>query len=303
MFAVPPGTYNPLEGADACRSCIDGTYAVGPGATRPEYCECRDDAPCTIDRCEATTGACTAHDPAPSCQPYTVHVAGIVTEASGSDPNSFTVGESITGSWVVDPSDLDRSASGEAGTYPNGVVDLRVRVGTGPGSVEGVGTNGTPSVESTPPRDSDDLDLVAGLSTPGYPFSNPICTLDAGDDPAIVSDAIPPTFPAADSFASRDLSFSVREGGFNASARSTQFSVSVPEPHAGLAGFAIASTIRAMSRHRGRARESAIPRPVLCRASASRIRLCDTGRTSARSLSRRARLPGSHTMLAVPAAE
>ena len=72
-----------------------------------------------------------------------------------------------------------------AGTYPNGVVDVRVRVGSGPGALEGVGTHGSLYIESTPPRDSDYLDLIAKLDTPGFADSNMVFTLDEGDDPAI----------------------------------------------------------------------------------------------------------------------
>jgi len=247
----PSGSYNPFLGADQCRPCLEGTYAVGPGATTYANCECRDEALCTIDRCDATTGACTAHDPAPSCQAYAVLVTGIVTATGGSDPAFFTVGEPMTGSWIVDPSELDRGGFVTSGTYPNGVVDLRVRVGNGPGAVEGVGTNGSLYIESTPPRDSDYLDLIAGLSAPGFTSASLVFTLDEGDDPAIVSTAIPLTFPVPASFASLDFRFRVFGGGFDASAASTQFTVSVPEPRAGGAGLVAAVAILALHVRRG----------------------------------------------------
>lgn len=242
----PSGTWNPFVGADQCLPCIEGTYAVGPGATQYAYCECRDDALCTVDRCDATTGACTAHDPAPSCEAYAVRVEGLVTQTGGSNPEFFTVGEPIAGSWIVDPSELDRLGAATSGTYPYGVVDLRVRVGDGPGVVEGYGEAGSLYIESTPPRDSDYLDLIAGLTTPGFTISSLVFTLDEGDDPAIVSNAIPLTFPAPMSFVSRDFRFRVIEGEFDASAASSEFTVSVPEPQAGLAGIVAAVTILAL---------------------------------------------------------
>jgi hypothetical protein len=126
-----------------------------------------------------------------------------------------------------------------------------VRVGSGQGAIEGVGTNGNLYIESTPPRDSDYLDLVAKLSTPGFAYSNLVFTLDEGDDPAIVSTAIPLTFPVPASFASLDFRFSVTEGEFRANAASTQFTVSVPEPPAGILGFCAVSAIVGLRRRRG----------------------------------------------------
>lgn len=243
----PPGTYNRFEGAVQCQPCSEGTYAVGPGATAFEVCECRDEALCTTDRCDATTGACTAHDPAPSCEAYAVRVDGVVTQTGGSMPGLFSVGESMTGSWIVDPSELERGGFDTSGSYPNGVVDVRVRVGDGPGAVEGIATHGSLYIESTPPRGSDYLDLLAKPTTAGFTFSNLSFTLDDGDDPAIVSTAIPLTFPVPASFGSLEFHFSVTEGAANASATSTQFSVSVPEPQPGFAALVAFAALRLLS--------------------------------------------------------
>lgn len=244
------GTFIWFTGAIACEPVPEGAWSP-PGSTGYEICECADEPLCTIDRCNAATGACTSHDPAPGCEPYQVEVSGTVTSVTGQLAGVFTLGTPFVASWIVDPAELDRSFVDWAGTYPYGIRHLHVRVGTGPSAIEGVSDQDSLYVESTPPRDSDYLDLIGRPTIEGFETPTFVLTLDDGDDPAITSDAIPPAFPSAASFASRDLRLVVRSGGSSASAVSDDFTLASPEPHSTLAGVGAAVALLGLRRMRG----------------------------------------------------
>src|SRR5690606_30940154 len=163
--------------------------------------------------CDARTGACTAHDPAPACAPYSVQVSGTVAEVSfsGGAPEVFAVGMPLVATWLVDPSELDRAPTDFGGYYPNAIRNLRVRVAGGyqpearrnrRGRVGG-GSDAVDAIDgfdgvyfaAVPPTTADYLDIFAQLTAPGWDDANFVLTLDEGDDPVITSDAIPPVFP------------------------------------------------------------------------------------------------------------
>jgi len=264
----PAGTYADFAGASDCQPCPAGTYASSTGATEcqsaPEGtwaplgssyvqpCECADEPLCTIDRCDARTGACTAHDPAPACAPYSVQVSGTVAEVSfsGGAPEVFAVGMPLVATWLVDPSELDREPTDFGGYYPNAIRNLRVRVGGGSDAVEAIDDFDGVYFASVPPTTTDYLDIFAQLTAPGWDDANFVLTLDEGDDPVITSDAIPPVFPSAASFAFRDLYFVLRNGEARAQARSSDFVITTPEPHAILAAPLAFAALAALRRRR-----------------------------------------------------